>query len=92
MKSDKVPLRKCIGCGTRRSKSDLIRIVKSPTNREHINIFICRGHAEGRGAYLCKNKNCLNKAKKSRRLERAFSSKIDEQIYNDLEKLVSESE
>lgn len=91
MKSNNVPIRKCIGCGLRRPKGELIRIVKRKEN-DKINIFVSSTHAEGRGAYLCRSEDCLKKARKGRRLERAFSGKVDSSVYDDLEKRVSESE
>lgn len=76
----------------RRPKDELIRIVKTPKDKQPINIFVCNGHAEGRGAYLCKSVDCLKRARKARRLERAFSGKVDPGVYDNLEKLVNESE
>lgn len=91
MRSNNIPLRKCVGCGARKPKSDLIRIVKKEENGK-INIFVSSGHAEGRGAYICRSVDCLIKAKKARRLERAFSGRVDLSVYDDVEKLVNGSE
>ena len=77
----KIPQRTCIGCNVKKNKSDLIRIVM---NKEG-NISIDKtGKANGRGAYICNNIECLEKAIKSKKLERSFERKIDDTIYNSL--------
>lgn len=76
-----IPQRTCIGCNTKKNKKDLIRIVKNKNNEISVDKI---GKAEGRGAYICDNANCLEKAIKTKRLERVFEMKISEEIYNDL--------
>lgn len=77
----KIPQRTCIGCNTQKNKKDLIRIVKDKDG----NISIDRtGKANGRGAYICDNIECLEKAIKSKKLERTFETKISEEIYENL--------
>ena len=69
------------GCNTKKNKNELIRIVKDKDG----NISIDRtGRANGRGAYICDNIECLEQAIKSKRIEKAFAMKIDEKIYEDL--------
>ena len=76
-----LPQRTCIGCNTQKNKNELIRIVK---NKEG-TIFIDKtGKAQGRGAYLCNDIHCLEKAIKSKRLERVFETKIADEIYDNL--------
>ena len=87
MKQKKVPMRKCTGCGEMKEKKQLVRIVKAPekdgTGGE-ISVDLT-GKMPGRGAYICKNSlDCLAKAKQARRLERAFSCKIPDEIYEKL--------
>ena len=80
----KLPQRTCIGCNTQKLKKDLIRIVKDKDG----NISIDRtGKMNGRGAYLCKNKECLEKAIKSKKIEKIFEMKIDEKVYEELMKM-----
>lgn len=80
----KIPQRTCIGCNTQKNKKDLIRIVKDKDG----NINIDRtGKMNGRGAYLCKNKECLEKAIKSKKIEKIFEMKIDEKVYEELMKM-----
>lgn len=76
-----LPQRTCIGCNEKKNKKDLIRIVKDKEG----NISIDRtGRGAGRGAYICDNQECLEKAIKAKRLERTFEMKIAEEIYEGL--------
>ena len=79
----KIPMRMCTGCGERKPKKELVRVVKSPEGEISIDRT---GRSPGRGAYVCPNPECLKKAKKSRRLEKAFASQIPEEVYDALEK------
>ena len=76
-----LPQRTCIGCNEKKNKKELIRIVKD--KQGNINIDKT-GRAEGRGAYLCDNITCLEKAIKSKRLEKVFELKISDEIYESL--------
>lgn len=77
----KIPQRKCLGCGVSKDKNELIRIVKQSDG----NIFIDKtGKANGRGAYICNNVQCLEKVIKSNRLEKNFETKIENKIYESL--------
>lgn len=76
-----LPKRTCIGCNEIKLKKDLIRIVKN--KEKSINIDRT-GKANGRGAYICDNVECLEKAIKTKRLERAFEMKIENEIYESL--------
>lgn len=76
-----LPQRTCMGCNSRKDKKDLIRIVK---NKEGIISIDKTGKANGRGAYICNNVECLEKVVKSKRLERVLETKISEEIYENL--------
>lgn len=76
-----LPQRSCIGCNIKKEKRNLIRIVKNKNGDISIDKT---GKANGRGAYICNNIECLEKAIKSKRLEKTFEMKIDEEIYNNL--------
>ena len=77
----KIPERTCIGCNSKKSKKELIHIVKDKEG----NIQIDRtGKLPGRGAYICDDVSCLDKAIKSKRLEKAFETKIEDKIYEEL--------
>ena len=64
-----IPQRTCIGCHQVKAKSELIRIVKSDDGEVIIDLF---GKEKGRGAYVCRNADCINKAMRPERLNRAF--------------------
>lgn len=77
----KIPQRTCMGCNTKRNKNELIRIVKNKDGDIFIDIT---GKANGRGAYICNDVQCLEKAIKSKRLEKCFETKVDNEIYESL--------
>lgn len=77
----KIPLRQCLGCRQMKPKTDLVRVVKTPQGDIKIDK---QGKLPGRGAYLCKEENCLKKTMKSRALERGFSKAIDPKIFEEL--------
>lgn len=81
MKKRKIPLRKCVGCNEQKNKQELIRIVKNNEGE----IFIDKtGKANGRGVYICNSLSCFEKAKKNKEIEKAFKTRIDESIYEEL--------
>lgn len=81
MKVKEMPKRTCIGCNEIKLKKELIRIVKNKEGQ----IFIDKtGKANGRGAYICDNIECLEKAIKTKRLERTFETNIDTKLYEEL--------
>ena len=79
----KIPMRQCVGCREMRPKKELVRVVKSP---EGAISLAFRGKAPGRGAYLCPNSECLEKAYKEHRLERSLKTKVSSEIYEQLRK------
>ncbi len=83
MKEKKLPLRMCTGCGEHKPKRELIRVVKSPEGEISLDPV---GRKPGRGAYICPKLDCLQKARKSKRLERAFSCLIPDDVYDAMEK------
>ena len=87
MKERKVPLRKCAGCGESKPKKELVRVVKSP---EGVISLDFRGKAPGRGAYLCPNSECLKKAIRAKALERAFDTRIPQEILDELVRTMEE--
>ncbi|MGG7143808.1 RNase P modulator RnpM [Clostridium nigeriense] len=87
MKVKKIPLRMCTGCMEMKPKKELIRVVKSPENEVSVDLT---GKKSGRGAYICKNIECLEKAFKTKRLSRNLDIAIDEEIYNRLKEEINE--
>ena len=79
----KVPMRQCTGCREMKPKRELIRVVRSPENTIALDF---KGKAQGRGAYVCKNQDCLKKAIKSKALERSLEVSIPDEIYAQLER------
>ncbi len=92
MRPKKIPLRKCTGCGEMKEKKQLVRIVKSADTLDENGNVIKRGEISidatgkksGRGAYICNNPKCLELSKKGKRLEKSFSCKIPDEIYEAL--------
>ena len=76
-------MRQCLGCREMKPKRELIRVVRSPEGQISLDF---RGKASGRGAYVCPDPQCLKKAIRARALERAFSARIPEEIYAQLER------
>ena len=79
----KIPQRKCVGCNTSRDKKELIRVVKSAEGEISVDMT---GKKNGRGAYLCHSAVCLEKAVKSKRLERTFQTAVPNEVYESLKK------
>lgn len=76
MKEKKIPMRMCVGCREMKPKRDLLRVVKSPEGAVSIDVT---GRKPGRGAYVCKSAQCLEKAIRQRQLERAFECALTEE-------------
>jgi len=85
----KVPLRQCVGCGEMKNKKDLMRVLKTA---EDSIVLDMTGRKNGRGAYLCMDKECLAKARKNKGLERSFKMSIPKEVYENLEKEFEEGE
>ncbi len=88
----KIPMRKCTGCNEMKSKFELIRVVKAPDQKNENGEVIGNGEISldltgkksGRGAYVCRNTDCLDKACRGHRLERSLSCKIPDEVYEKL--------
>ena len=79
----KIPLRQCVGCHEMKSKKEMLRVLK--TTEEEI-VLDTTGKMNGRGAYLCKNAECLKKAIKQRGIERSLKREIEKSVSEKLEK------
>ena len=98
MHPKKTPLRMCAGCGEMKPKKELVRVVKAPQKEDGTGAPLPpeisldpTGKKPGRGAYLCRDAQCLKQAQKSRRLERAFSCKIPPEVYAKLEEEIQKA-
>lgn len=78
MKQRKVPLRKCTGCQEMKNKKELVRIVRNDANEYALDFT---GKKPGRGAYICPVMECLEKAQKSKGLERSFKAAVPKEVY-----------
>ena len=82
----KIPTRRCTGCGEHFPKNALIRVVRSPEGEISLDTT---GKKPGRGAYLCHKAACLQKARKSRRLEQNLEVAIGDAVYAALEEALA---
>ena len=81
MPQKKVPMRQCLGCREMKPKRELIRVVRSPENEISLDF---KGKKPGRGAYVCPCEACIQKAYKSKALERAFEVPVPPEVYDAL--------
>ena len=79
----KIPSRQCTGCGEMKEKRKMIRVLKTTEGEIVIDTT---GKKNGRGAYLCRQAECLKRARKSKGLERSLKIGIPDEIYEKLEK------
>lgn len=84
----KTPERRCTGCGETKPKTELIRVLRQPDGNISID---ATGKKSGRGAYLCSNKACFLKARKSRRIESSLKCQISDEIYSLLEHQIEDA-
>ena len=84
----RVPQRKCVGCGEMIGKKGAIRIVRDKDGNISVDLT---GKKSGRGAYICNDINCLELAKKGKKLERSFKCQVPAEIYDELEKELTEN-
>jgi hypothetical protein len=85
VKVKKIPMRMCTGCMEMKPKKELIRVVKNKEGEISLDLV---GKKPGRGAYVCKSTDCLEKAFKTKRLSRNLETSISQEIYDDLRKAV----
>jgi len=85
----KIPMRRCLGCFETKPKKELIRVVKDQNNEISLDKT---GKKAGRGAYICGNEQCLEKAIKNKRIEKEFGMEINEEIYALLRRDISRDE
>ncbi|MPQ42413.1 RNase P modulator RnpM [Clostridium tarantellae] len=88
MKPKKIPMRMCNGCMEMKPKKELIRVVKN--NEGEVSVDLT-GKKSGRGAYICKNLECFEKAFKAKRLNKNLQTNIEENVYTKLkEEIINE--
>ena len=77
----KLPQRRCVGCGISKNKPDLIRVVRDSEGEVSVDL---KGKKSGRGAYICKDEECLKKALKARKFERGLEVKMSDELAGNL--------
>ena len=85
----KIPMRQCIGCREMKNKKEMLRVIKTPQDTIELD---STGRKNGRGAYLCFSKDCLEAAIKNKGLERSLKVKIPADVYEQLKKAFEEIE
>ena len=88
-KVKKIPMRQCLGCNEHKPKGELLRVVRSPEGEISLDFT---GKKSGRGAYICKDPTCLKKVRKNRRLEHNLESAISPEVYDRMERELTEAE
>ena len=73
----KIPMRKCVGCGEMKNKKEMLRVLKTP---ENVVVLDDTGRKNGRGAYLCFQKECLEKAEKNKGIERSLKMPLSPDV------------
>ena len=87
MTGKKIPVRTCAGCGAKKDKSELIRIVRTPEGEVLPDVS---GRANGRGVYLCRDVKCLQAARKKKALSRGLETAVSKEVFGQLEKLLAD--
>ena len=80
-----IPQRSCAVCRTQKNKNELLRIVKNKENQIKVDE---NGKEQGRGAYICYSEECLEKAQKSKKLDKSLDIKIHDEIYDQIKKII----
>ncbi len=88
-KKRKIPERQCLGCNERRPKSELLRVVRSPDGEVTLDFT---GKRSGRGAYICRSLKCLQRARKSHRIDKNLECSVPDEVYDRMETELSEYE
>lgn len=83
----KIPQRQCLGCNEHKPKAELLRVVRDAQGGISLDFT---GKKSGRGAYICRDPECLRKARKSRRIDRNLNCEIPDEIYDHMESELEE--
>ena len=76
-----IPQRMCTGCREHKPKAELVRVVRSPEGEVSLDLT---GRKNGRGAYICRSAECLQKARRQRALERALQQPISDELFEQM--------
>ena len=89
VKQKKIPQRQCLGCNEHKPKAELLRVVRSPEGEISLDFI---GKKSGRGAYICRSLKCLQKARKSQRIDKNLECTIPDEVYDRMERELTENE
>ena len=81
-KVKKIPMRQCLGCNERKTKGELLRVLRTPEGEILLDFT---GKKSGRGAYICRDVKCLKKARKSGRIGKNLECDIPDEVYDRME-------
>ena len=81
-KVKKIPMRQCLGCNEHKPKVELLRVLRTPEGEILLDFT---GKKSGRGAYICKSLSCLQKARKSHRIDRNLECQVPDEVYDRME-------
>lgn len=87
MKTKKIPLRTCVISKEKLSKAELLRIVRTP---DGVVVVDLTGKLNGRGAYIKKDMAILEKAKKTKQLERHLECQVSDEVYEEIEAIINQ--
>lgn len=85
----KIPQRMCLGCREHRDKKELVRVVRSPEGEVSVDLT---GRKNGRGAYICRSRDCLKKARKQKAISRALNCEITDEVFEQLLEQIKEDD
>ena len=85
----KIPMRRCLGCNEHKPKNELLRVVRDPEGEVSLDFT---GKKSGRGADICKSVKCLRRAAKAKRIDKSLECSVPEDVYERMEKELSENE
>ena len=87
MKTKKIPLRTCVISKEKLPKAELLRIVRTP---DGVVVVDLTGKLNGRGAYIKKDMAILEKAKKTKQLERHLECQVPNEVYEEIEAIINQ--
>ncbi len=79
----------CLGCREHKDKKELVRVVRSPEGEVSVDLT---GRKNGRGAYICRSKDCLKKARKQKAISKALNCEITDEVFEQLLIQIEEDE
>lgn len=89
----KIPMRQCVGCRQMKPKKEMLRVIKTAAEEGTDEILLdATGKKNGRGAYLCRDSECLRTAIRNKGLERSLKMPIPKDVYETLTKEMEELE